>query len=131
VTNEEQAKNATTATLKLQSDIEKKKKRAERFGISLVVTDDDKVEQRSARFGVQSKENKSKEGLNNTKQVSRAKRFGVPVKNSDSKGQNVPQVNRSKNGNMTWSAEDEEKKRKRMERFASAQAPEEKKQKSE
>jgi len=120
---------------------EKKKRRAGRFGITLVTSDSEKNRQRAERFGLPIN-NKSHNPLAAEKQQQRAQRFGLPIKSKGASSLTSPlDANRlkqrqerfgldtttfqTKSKNLTWNAEEEQKKRKRAERFAT----QEKKQK--
>jgi len=126
-----------------------KKKRAERFG--LPPTDEDKKKSRAERFGIPATVTTSVSHvaspaklsavIGDTKQLERAKRFGIPIKGGDQPQKAESAASASKmqeraqrfrvaggaavkasihSGNQTWTPADEEKKRKRMERFATA-----------
>jgi len=126
-----------------------KKKRAERFG--LPPTDEDKKKSRAERFGIPATVTTSASHvaspaklsavIGDTKQLERAKRFGIPIKGGDQSQKTESAASATKlqeraqrfrvaggpavkasihSGNQTWTPADEEKKRKRMERFATA-----------
>ncbi|KAK9733473.1 hypothetical protein RND81_04G069900 [Saponaria officinalis] len=78
------------------NDIDKKMKRAERFGVPVLMSEEEKRNSRAERFGTVTgpKVSKSEEEL---KRKARAERFGIPVP----------------------SADQEEKKKARIERFGS------------
>jgi len=130
------------------SDTDRKKVRADRFQIPVVSSQDEKLASRAARFGTTASSNGSAParsfgaGLTSEKLKERAQRFGIPVKDasaassasaSPSSAAAAPTSNQrmqqrasrfAESGvgraspNLVWSAADEERKRKRAERFS-------------
>jgi len=135
------------------SEEERKKQRAARFGVAVQESEEERLKKRAARFGGVPSDrpklniggalfkhsvaglSKDREGdtLTPEKLEERAKRFGISAPNEDkkkledrSKRFGVPVASAGTSGNLTWSKEDDERKRKRAERFQST----EKKQKT-
>jgi len=97
------------------SEEEKKRKRAERFGIPVKeMSDESKKEQRMQRFGTQHQ----KPPVN----LEKAKRLGLPIRGGAAAhfaplNESAKPLGLDKGINKTWSKEEEDKKRKRAERF--------------
>eukprot|EP00026_Physarum_polycephalum_P014381 Phypoly_transcript_14887.p1 GENE.Phypoly_transcript_14887~~Phypoly_transcript_14887.p1 ORF type:complete len:298 (+),score=92.81 Phypoly_transcript_14887:42-896(+) len=111
------------------SESERKQKRAERFGVPLQLTEKDKKRMRAERFGdVSDSRPKVSSGL---KPNTAAQRLGLPVKDTSQLsnpdklaaraakfGTGATGAAPAKAGAIKFSAEEEEKRKKRAERFA-------------
>lgn len=126
-TQEEQVEEDVDVTQ--LTDSERKKRRAERFGIELNLTSDDKKKLRKERFGDVSETSGRKKA--NLTQNPAAQRLGLPVRDPSLVSEDKIKARNAKFGapadkpaaggnkpKIQFSAEDEEKRRKRAERFA-------------